>query len=223
MARSKSHKTGEENTKPNRGPIQYPYVVYASWRPPGGELRWLILKFQDLHGARNMIEGIRGDDTYEWKKAPGSGYKIMRTATGVELTVRNDAMFDDILEIEYDQAEKTLSQDVSWFRYRRSIEPRETEDSDDSPPPSRKPKLKSAPRPSRSGDGDEKKPRVKVDRAGKISANDIATELGVEGREVRGVLRAMKLEKPSGGWLFDETTADDIRNKVKTNLKKKKK
>ena len=66
---------------------------------------------------------------------------------------------------------------------------------------------------------EKKEPKPKIDKTGMVSATDIAKELGVEGKDVRVVLRAMKLEKPQGGWLFDKKTAEDIREKVRKGLK----
>lgn len=240
MARTKSHEKSKEDTKPNRGPMTYPYVVYASWQKEGEDIRWLILKFDKAWGARNMIEGIKGDSTYEIVRGLSDTWDYMLLDNGIRLSLRNDELHKEVMELEFDEATAYKSPEVLWFRYRTVAAAYHVgEDGDEGTGPaipaskksrrdkpaklSKKREGDTADKPERTGDKDSGKPaRQKVDRDGKISANDIATELGVEGRDVRGVLRAMKLEKPAGGWLFDEKTADDIRAKVKANLKKKK-
>lgn len=65
--------------------------------------------------------------------------------------------------------------------------------------------------------------RVRTDTSGFISANDVAKSLGVEGREVRAALRALKAEKPSHGWSWPKKEAEGIEIQVKKFLKEAKK
>lgn len=56
------------------------------------------------------------------------------------------------------------------------------------------------------------KPRTSKD--GMISANQIASELKLLGREVRGALRSMGIKKPDGGWWFSLSDVAVIKDKV---------
>lgn len=51
---------------------------------------------------------------------------------------------------------------------------------------------------------------------GKVTINQIATELGILGRDARGALRAMKMKKPEGGWQFAASDVAAIKEKVKS-------
>lgn len=217
MAR-KSHRTDEEKTKEQRGPIQYPYVVYASYNP--GEtyetMRWLILKFTTPQAARGHINALIGNDEWEFGKTTVLEYPSVITSRGVQITFRNQALLDEVMALDFD--DQHMSSEVSYFKFRKTNERATPTDEDDDLP-----KAAKAARASRAERREPKAPREKVDRSGMVSANDIAAELKVEGREVRAVLRAMKLEKPTGGWWFDKKTAEAIRDKVRAGLKAKKK
>lgn len=230
MARSKLHDRSKEDAKSRRGPPSYPYVVYASWCPPGGELRWLILKFKEPWGARNMINSLTHNlfgGGYELKTAQSMGWHYMQFENGMKVSLRDNDAYREVMELDFDEAESYVSDEVRYFKYGSSFEgvkrtgdtPPSNEQSDDNGRGDRKAhkKIRDGSGPAR----DPKVPRQKVDKSGKVSANDIAEELGVEGRVVRGILRGMNLTKPAGGWLFEEALADDIRAKVKSGLKKK--
>lgn len=215
MARSrKSHKGDEENTKERRGPVQYPYVIYATYNP--GETfdttRWLIEKFINVEAARNHVAALIGEDDYE-EATFITGHKMIVTERGVRISPRFDEQFDEIMSESLEGY--TSSPAINYFKFRKTPERVEPEGDDDLP------KAATGARKIRAEKKAPKEPKPKVDKTGMVSANDIAKELGVEGREVRGVLRAMKLEKPEGGWIFDKKTADEIREKVKKGLKKK--
>jgi hypothetical protein len=72
---------------------------------------------------------------------------------------------------------------------------------------------------------EKKQPKPKVDKSGLVSANEIAAELKVEGREVRGVLRSLGLTKPDVGWAWPKDSAElkDARKKIEEGLKAAKK
>lgn len=244
MARSrKSHKTNEEETKSRRGPPSYPYVVYASWTPPGYDLRWLVLKFKDAWGARNMINALTHSlfgGSYELKTRPGMGWHYMHFDNGMQISLRDNERYSEVMELEFDDTEAFVSDEVQQFKYGSTFESRETSSSD-TPSKRRSNRRSSGDRTEDSHtDGTEKKrsrdagdkvkgdrsgsdavhkKRPKLDRSGLVSANDIAVELGVEGRIVRGVLRGLKLTKPEGGWAWKPDEAEEIKKKIKAGLK----
>lgn len=218
MAR-KSHRTDEEKTKDRRGPLEYPYVVYASYNP--GEtyetMRWLILKFMDAQSARGHINALIGNDEWEFGVTTVLEYPSIITSRGVQITFRNQAMLDEVMALDYD--EQRMTSDVSYFKFRKVDERAIPTDEDDDLPKAAK--AARASRAEKREPREPKAPREKIDRSGMVSANDIAAELKVEGREVRAVLRAMKLEKPAGGWFFTKDKAEEIKKAVKDGLKKK--
>ncbi len=228
MARLKLRSNDKEDTKPNRGPTRYPYVVYAS-KGRGEELRWLIEKWSTPQAARSMIEALKGDASYELKRSASDTWNYMLFEDGMRISLRDDEQHTEVMELEFDDKEETTYPSVAWFKNRERVESPTGGESDQAGSGDNVSK-KSRRKAERKLQGDQprvntdKQPKLKkprADKSGKISANDIAKELGLEGREVRGVLRAMGLVKPDGGWLFDEATADDIRKKVKDGHKKK--
>lgn len=75
----------------------------------------------------------------------------------------------------------------------------------------------------------EKKERVKkevkertprVSREGLVSIGDICTELGIDPRDARKVLRAKKMEKPDAGWAWATKEAAEVKAMIKKELKK---
>ncbi len=238
MARArKSHKRSEEIAKPTRNGLKAPYryhppgsnqyVIYADLKKgddPVGKL--LVLSFAELYSANYFTRALIGDDTYERAELLGSREAII-TSAGIRISMFGHDL-ERILNYEPTQLESEWEDDqlqrrVAQFKYggyeRDNSSHGETDPEVDDTPGER------IPRPDKKGKAkkEKKEPKPKIDKTGMVTANDIASELGVEGREVRGVLRALKLEKPAGGWAFDKKTADEIREKVKKGLKGKKK
>lgn len=229
MARvRKSHKRAEEETKPTRNGIKppyrtskpgaNPYVIYADRKTPDDPIgKILVLSFGELYSAHYFINQILEGDTWEECEPVGSRTGIM-TAFGIRITMFSDLIWKVIeyepTELEAEWEDRQVVQRVRQLKYGRSefqsYEPETTEG--DQPVLSKRDRR--TPKPP-------KEPKPKIDKTGMVTANDIAKELGVEGREVRGVLRAMKLEKPQGGWAFDKKTAEEIKDKVKRGLKEK--
>lgn len=232
MARARrSHKRREEEVKttkdgletPYGQPGKNPYVIYVDYARPDLDIpKVLILAFKAKYAAKFFLNQLIANDEWEWIDPIGSRACI-RTSMGLRISMFEKRDLQMLLEYEPTGAEIEWHDDqvekyVRRLKYGRTEEDRPSRivrDSDDE-----------------SADGEpthrrrEKKvkaEKVKIDKTGLISANDIAKELGVEGREVRGVLRAMKMEKPAGGWLFDKKTAEEIREKVKKGLKERKK
>lgn len=235
MARRKSHASDKEDVKSRRGLPSYPYVVYASWVPPGHEMRWLILKFPDAWGARNMINSLTHNlfgGKYELKKTSSLGWHYMQFENGMRISLRDDERYQEVMELEFDETEAFVSAEVQQFKYGSGYESHRSNgkssyDGDDQAQADEGTKRGGRGRKERSksaSDRDEpralRERRPKVDRSGMVSANDIAKELGVEGREVRGVLRSLKMTKPEGGWLFNPKEADQLKADIKAHLKK---
>lgn len=227
--RRKSHKADEENVKSSRSGLKpfrgrtgdNPYVIYADYlRDHPNYPKCIVLNFKELYACKYFVDQLISGDTWVECEPVGSRHGIV-TASDVRITMFGDKDIWKVLEYEPTQLEAeweedTIRRQVAQFKYGRNVDgrikDREEDVEEDGERRDTKSKREKVPK-------EPKVKKAKIDKTGKISANDIAKELGVEGREVRGVLRALKLTKPEGGWLFDKKTADEIREKVKKGLK----
>lgn len=237
MARTKSHNSDEEKTK--RDGIEPPYsakvdghryVVYAHLRREGDEVtRILVEKFFALYAAQYFIKKLVGNDDYEeglfnnepphrWKHIP-----MIVTSSGVKIMTMNKDL-KTIMEYSPNEREREfddpqLVKNIMSFKYGRQ----ETETPVNAEEGEKKPKENRV----KNNPVKEKPSKPKIDTSGYVSANDLAKQLKVEGREVRGVLRSLRLQKPDHGWSWPKKEADEIRVKVVAALhelsKKKKK
>jgi predicted glycosyltransferase len=138
---------------------------------------------------------------------------MITTSSGVKIMTMGKNFYD-ILDYqpspqEEGWSDEQIDKQIRQFKYGRVLI--EEEDSDPEEPKTQKPvKATSAP----------KTIKPKFDATGYVTANDIATQLKVEGREVRGVLRSLKLEKPDHGWSWSPTEAEAIKKQIKEGLKK---
>jgi len=60
------------------------------------------------------------------------------------------------------------------------------------------------------------KVRKRSGRRGKVTAVQIAEELGLPGREVRARLRALGLKKPDIGWAWDTDEAEEVKRRLQS-------
>lgn len=66
----------------------------------------------------------------------------------------------------------------------------------------------------------ERKPvQHRAPRDGLTPVADIATALGMEPREVRGILRGLKIEKPAAGWAWPAEKAAEIQSLIEKHRK----
>lgn len=232
MARTrKSHTTDEEKAKPrSRLEPPYakvnPYVIYCDLRRTGEEhARVLILTFAAKYAARFMLDKLIREDEFEECSPVGHRTGII-TSSGIRITMF-DNMLPELLDYKRTEAEAEWRDDhvekmVLQFKYGRSEyateEPVEVVDEETGEvvtveKPKKQPKQPKPPK--------EVKP--KFDATGYVSANDLATKLKVQGREVRGVLRALNLPKPDHGWSWPKDEAAKIEKQVIEGLKNGKK
>ena len=227
MARSrKSHDTTEEITKSHRG-IKPPYsaktggniyVVYADLRKETDEYaRVLVMNFAEQYAARWFILSLIGNDEWEYA-APIGNRSCLRTSSGIRLSMFNDHLQSVIdyepTEAELEWSDDSKKQSIAQFKYGRheSAKAKIDEESDDDRADTAEPKRKAARAP--------KEVKAKPDLSGYVSANDIAKELKVEAREVRGVLRSLQLVKPAHGWSWPKDEAEKIKKQIEKGLKK---
>jgi hypothetical protein len=217
MARArKSHISNEEKVKNRSGPLEYPYVVYCSYHREGEDhARCLVLKFTDPASARNMVDQVIGNDEWEWQLWMDRDDMVV-TSKGVKIRTWGNEM-REIMSVDPADVEREEIKHVLQFKY-------------SSPEGGRKEKLpvhsplNDDPATVRPGKPVKEKapPKPKVDLSGMVTAKDIAKKLKVEGREVRGVLRSLKLTKPDHGWAWSKDEAAKIEEKVHAGLKEAK-
>lgn len=236
MARArKSHKQDEEDTKYNADGLQpaysvrvdgHRYVIYASYRKDDN-LRMLVLKFLSTYAARFMVDKLIGQDKYKTGLFMDRD-TMLTTEAGITIRAAGNQILE-ILHYELNDRERAwedtnVSRAIAQFKYGKAPDdnPGTRHANDDSPEretihvavTKRRDRIVRQPK-------EPKQP--KADTSGHISANDIAAELGVEGREVRGVLRSLKLTKPSHGWSWPKGEAEAIKKQIVEGLKQAKK
>lgn len=241
MARTrKSHKTSEEDAKPARGKLKPAYsgkvggnklVVYADLqRPTDPYARVLVLNFAAEYAARYFIDLLIHTDEWKWVDPIGSR-KCLKTTGGVRISMFGDDL-KMLLDYKMTEDERAWEDDQvknSTLRFKYGVHeqaPRGGDDNEeeqhgaDEASGERRAK---APKSKRGEPRTPKEPKVKVDKSGFISANDIAADLKVEGREVRGALRASGMTKPDIGWMWakDSKELKEARKTIEANLKKK--
>ena len=228
MARArKSHAPDEEKMKTRIEPAfgscgDNPHVIYCDLKRDGEEHpRVLVKNFRAKYAAKFMLTKLIHNDTWE-KCDPVGGRKGIITSSGIRITMFGDDLFM-LLEYEPTDAElrwrdEQTEKHVLQFKYGSIEEGKPQEEPINQRLIDEHPEfVKRVTRTKPEKVVKEKKP--KIDTSGMVSANDIAKELKVEGREVRGVLRSMKLEKPAHGWAWPKDEAAKIKEKVSVALK----
>lgn len=244
MARTrKSHVADEEKAKTRRSRLEpaysarvdgHRYVIYCTWKKEGEEYeRCLILKFLAAYAAHHFVSKMIGNDEVTWDKWNDRDAMIV-LSSGIRIRAANDQMKEitnyEPTDEEAEWRDDSVIKSVNQFKYGR----REGDDHD-GPRDHKNTRRKSVSREERgnnvqSGTDDrrgEKKvskrsERPSIDTSGYVSANDIAKQLGVLGREVRGYLRAV-MTKPEHGWSWPKAEADKIKKQVENGLKEMKK
>lgn len=233
MARSrKSHEPGEEKAKASRSRLEPPYssrvdghryVIYCSYPREGEDVaRVLILKFLSTYAAQYFVKKVIGNDDYDWDSWMERDDMVV-TSRGIRIRADKSQM-KEILDYEptAEEAEWTddqLNRSVSFFKYGRddsTVTHRPADDgpADAEPEASTKPQRQKA---------DPKPKKARADTSGMVTANELATELKVEGRIIRGILRSLKMEKPEHGWAWSKDEVPAIRKKLEAGLKDLKK
>jgi len=237
MARArKSHVTDEEKAKNKLEPAYsakvdgHRYVIYCTYARTGDPIgKVLVLKFYGTHAAKQFVERVIAKDEYEWELWLDRDAMIV-TSRGVKVRAHKDQL-KDIMNHEYTEAEiewrdDQLIRSVANFLYGRrddndSTRSHDTDDAgrstihDDG---SGSDVQSKTPKSARKDRLPKREPKPKPNTDGFISANDIAQKLKLEGREVRGVLRALKLTKPDHGWSWPKDEAGKIEKKVVDQL-----
>lgn len=182
------------------------YVFYCRKDPD----KLLVQIFAAKFAGKKFMEAMTKGDKIVWERR-----NECRLASGAVIKC---AELEEILDYEYkNEAEKEFQlpnnylETVRYFQHGvpsdlRSHKPSLTPDGEKKPV---KPQAPVAP---------AHKPKRK-EKDGKVTAATVADELGVTARQLRGALRAAKIEKPEGGWAWDPKEAEQIKEQVKKHLK----
>lgn len=182
--------------------------LYCYW-----DGKFYCVTFAALWVAKRFIEDLAeaaSAEDYTWiKRKTESGY-VIRHGISFEngLRIEGDAKetLDQALEMKLSDEQESWEfpspypEQIRQFIFGSSPVEKDRED---------KPRRQKAERP-------ERKPRA--DKTGLVTANEIAEQMGVPGRDLRAVLRA-KMEKPEVGWAFPPDQVESIKKLVKENLK----
>lgn len=177
------------------------HVVYAH-RPDSLEQSCAI-PFTADYAAALFVQAIVGSDEVE-EVAHISGLPAVMTSSGVLVRcVQLPALLErEQSDLERQSIPGDYMKMARGLRYR--VVPKLEEPTDEEGQPL--PKLK-------------KEPKLKVDRTGKVSIQDIAAQIEMTPKEARGILRKLKTPKPEGGWLFDAGEVDALKKKLLENRK----
>lgn len=218
MARSrKSHEAGKENVKTSSLKLKPAYsgkvggdkfIVYADLQREGDPYaRVLILKFAAEYSARGFINALIHNDSWQWVDPIGSR-KCIRTETGVRISMFGNSL-EELLTYKLSEEEKLwgddqLKQNVLRFKYgtHEAVNKDDNKQPQDGADETLSDGGTSSKKSGRKEPKSSREPKVKVDKSGFTSANEIAAKFNLEGREIRGILRASDLKKPDIGWMW---------------------
>lgn len=225
MARRKSTgNQGSRNINADTG-LEHPFPNFPSRLPthaiycthpagvPGVQQRLVVMNFAADYSAKKFLDAMIAGRAYKWKAQPNylrdQVPDTIITEDEVQIRIPGGTAMEDLLELELEGAEAEWELPESHARQAQIIrlpmsEHIEREEGDDRPA-----RIKREPK--------EVKP--KVDKTGMVSAGEIATQMGIEPRDVRGSLRKQNIEKPEGGWLWPASKVDEIKAIIKKGLK----
>lgn len=221
MARTrKSHETVEENTQTRSGQRKPPfspkvagnrYVIYVAKRSsdPDKTPQVIVSSFNEWYAVRYFMMKLIGKDTYEDFDFHNIRTGI-KTSDGIEITMPQKGLVKQILGYEPTDDEaiwEDLNTKTNALRIKYGQVERDDPEGETGEKPAKDAKVRAEPKPKR-----EKAPKAdkkpSVDKSGMVSAITIAEEFKLEGREIRGILRASKLTKPEGGWMWKKDSKE---------------
>jgi len=169
-----------------------------------GSFRMITAAFDHIAQARQFLEILWNADPWAWesKRMVPSSPQLM-TACGVRIRAET---LEEIVAYELRKDDPELGAEEA--RRARQImtalpDPEEVHEAVEAERAERK----------------ARRERPKIDREGKVTISQIAEELEMDPKEARGILRALKIQKPLGGWLFDPTEVDSVKEKLVAHRK----
>lgn len=182
-------------------PKPLPIVLYC-YRTDGS-FRMITAHYADLWQARRFLEVLLNADPFVWEEKRMTSDPQLMTGRGIRV---RGAQLEQIMAYDYSNDTRDLQLPDAEVRRARQImtalpDPDEVHEAIAQARQERREKLQ----------------RPKVDREGKVTIGEIAEELDMEPREARAILRSLKIEKPLGGWLFDPTEVEVIKQHLTDN------
>ena len=235
----KSHKPSKEKAKPKIAPpyASIPsgniYVVYARYNKASEsgatDPRTIVHTFAALYAAKHFVSLLCKSADVTWAVGPSKFDKLFSTFVGVKVESEHlrEIYEYEPTEEEAEWRDERLNRSIASLLHapvheNMKLEGDEKENTElMEKHPDYVERLNKREKSNRTRQADPNK-KPKVDTSGMVSANKIADELGVHGREVRAVLRAMKEKKPDHGWAWTVDEANKMRDKIKAALDKKK-
>lgn len=169
----------------------------------------------EMYAAAHFFLAVIGEDKYSWDNA-------MQVTTEGGIQVRCPEL-QDIVEYELKTREKVWELPEPYVSQVRLFR-------DGLPKPATQPVLDAMPKAKlrelqrqaadldkeatgqrKKREGVQRKVREKVVAAGMITAGQLATEMKITPRELRGMLRASGAKKGEGGWLWSRADADKLK------------
>lgn len=182
-------------------PRPLPIVLYC-YRTDGS-YRMITAHYNDLWQARRFLEVLMNADPWQWETQRMTSDPQLMTERGIRV---RGAQLEQIVAYDYDDATRDLVLPDDEVRRARQImtalpDPAEVHEAIAAARAERRVRLE----------------RPVIDRTGKVTISDIAEELDMEPRDARAILRSLKIEKPLGGWLFDPTEVEVIKQHLIDN------
>lgn len=149
--------------------------------------------FAAMYAAKKFVEEVlKGDD---WVL---DGDRFLRSRKGIKVRVHltcTDVTLREVMGHEYTRSEDLWDLPVPYVGAARS--------------------LREGPTVERVVLTQGRAPKKAVIRAGLVTIQDIADELGMSGRDARSVVRKAKWEKPECGWAWKAEEADKVRTFIR--------
>lgn len=159
----------------------------------------------ELYAAAHFLAAVIEQDEYKWDNA-------MQVTTGeTDITVRC-AELQDIVEYEMSAKElawvlpEPYASQVRLFRY--GLPKKELVDVPAKAATTAVARRQASP-------GVKREVRARVVAEGMVTAGQLATEMKITPRELRGALRSSGAKKGEGGWLWSRAEADKLKKTLK--------
>lgn len=200
-------------------PIKYdPYVLYVTRHQDETGTQVMVVTYPKAYQARKFLDLLLKDDGWVWDDChpsadPGS---TIRSETGIVVSTRfHPERMRKAVEHEYEIKEMVWDlppEHRRWaLRFRNGPElPKTLEEAgitvDAEGRRERKQRKSSAPRADAP--------------AGYVHVSDVALSMGIDAKQARVALRKLYPDgKPAYGWYFDPKALDDLKARIKEQLK----
>lgn len=167
--------------------------------------KFMFQHFAAAYAAKSFLDFIIDGQSYRWLR---DDEILLDDGTRIRGERKND--LEEALEFEHSDAtaqwEPPMPYPMYWNGFKGNV--RDTDDAQ--------------PRATPVAVTKKKEPVAKKEKVarpdGLVSIGDIASELNVAPRVLRGILRSEKISKPAHGWAWNASEAEKIKSKLKSKL-----